>query len=204
VNSWEHLGGCVFAPASQGFELVVQPDADPPAYPVRLPFSYAGVHRVRTSRNAVIKNPRLGTGKSSRSKQVLRDVDAVGGGPFAQVIGNDPEVKRPGMGLVLPDTAHVHVVGSGGGDGHGTDATDGIIGQHDSRVAGQQLPVLCPGKTLAGLHHYRHVVAPVRQHPHHGGAGVQLGQVQDLPGLSHELALFTVTLLVIETVDMGQ
>ena len=58
----------------------------------------------------------------------LYDLHGVGGGPFPDVVGHDPEAEPVGgVGEVLSDAAHQHLVASLGQAWHGVDAALRVV-----------------------------------------------------------------------------
>ena len=77
----------------------------------------------------------LGLLRKERQQQ-LRDLDGIGGGSLAEVVGHAPEVEAVGEGGVAADAADEDLVPALGIQGHGIDSGRRVILQDTARRRG--------------------------------------------------------------------
>ena len=84
--------------------------------------------------------------------QQLGQLDRVGGGALAQVVGDDPHVQRALMARVAPDAPDEHVVLAGRVDRKRVERRVGIVKDGHAGRGGEQLAGALGGELAARLH----------------------------------------------------
>src|SRR4029078_9516131 len=105
-----------------------------------------------SSRASATLIPTLALGAEQAAlDQELSELDGVGGGALAEVVGDDPEVEGALVAGVAADAADVDAVLCGGGGRHQVAAGGGVVDDGDARRGSEQLARPLGIKRLAGF-----------------------------------------------------